>query len=112
MCSSNKWTSNTMVLCKSRCLPRCLMLPTLVNVFLEFVMKELTSLNTNLQLSDSTCIDVRYADNTTLLSIIFEKLQISTKELEDACKKWGMKVNGPKCKILSPSDEPIQIDGY
>ena len=45
------------------------------------------------------------------MSVIFEKLQISTKELEDACKKWGMKINVTKCKILSPSDDSIQIDG-
>jgi hypothetical protein len=89
----------------------CLLSPTLFNIFLEFVMKEIASLNANLELSDTTCIDVRYADDTTLLSVIFQKLLLSTKELEEACKKWGMKVNGPKCKILSPSEESIQIDG-
>ena len=32
-------------------------------------------------------IDIRYADDTTLVSAVFEKLQIVTSELENACHK-------------------------
>ncbi len=89
----------------------CLLSPTLFNIFLEFVMKELKSLDDRLQLRDTLSIDIRYADDTTLLSAIFEKLHLSTSQLERACQKWGMKINGAKCKILSPSDQRIVIDG-
>ena len=67
---------------------------TLFNIFLEFVMKELKSMDSTLKLHDSLSIDIRYADDTTLLSAIFEKLHLSTSQLEKACQKWGMKING------------------
>ena len=42
---------------------------------------------------------------------MFEKLKISTQELEASCKKWGMKINLDKCKIISVDDSNILIDG-
>ena len=89
----------------------CLLSPTLFNVFLEFVMKELSELDRTLALTDTFSTDIRYADDTTLLSAIFEKLKGSTKQLDAACKKWGMKINGAKCKIISPSDQAVVLDG-
>ena len=74
-------------------------------------MKELKSLDPSVRLDDSLSMDIRYADDTTLLSVVFDKLKLSTKELEEACKKWGMKINGAKCKIISPSENEIVIDG-
>ena len=59
----------------------CLLSPVLFNVFLEFVMMELHSLDGALTYADDMSMDVRYADDTTLLSAMFEKLQLSTTEL-------------------------------
>ena len=67
----------------------CLLSPTLFNIFLEFVMEEVKSLDSSLNLTDSLSTEIRYADDTTLLSAIFDKLKLSTSELEQACKKWG-----------------------
>lgn len=89
----------------------CLLSPTLFNCFLEFVMKELSDLDTTLQLTDRLAVDIRYADATTLLSAVFEKLKLSTSQLEAACRKWGMKINEAKCRVISPSEEEIQVDG-
>ena len=75
----------------------CLLSPVLFNVFLEFVMMELHSLDGALTYADDTSMDVRYADDTTLLSAMFEKLQLSTTELEVACARWGMRINVDKC---------------
>jgi hypothetical protein len=88
----------------------CLLSPTLFNLFLEFVMKELKSLTPLLTLNDEMSTDIRYADDTTLIAAIFEKLSISTSELEASCKKWGMKVNPDKCRIISSSTDNIHID--
>ena len=88
----------------------CLLLPTPFNIFLEFVMKELKNLD-EFHLKDALSIDIRYADDTTLLSAVFEKLQLSTAQLETASQKWGIKINGAKCKILFTSDQRINIDG-
>ena len=89
----------------------CLLSPSLFNIFLEFVMKELKDLDRTLILTDSLSIDIKYADDATLLSTIFDKLKLCTSQLDNACKKWGMKINRLKCKIPSPSDESITRDG-
>ena len=73
-------------------------------------MKEMISLDITFKLHDSISIDISYADNTTLLLAIFEKLHPSTSHLDIASKKWGMKINGVKCKIISPSDQRIVIE--
>ena len=74
-------------------------------------MKELSELDRTLALTDTFSTDIRYADATTLLSAIFEKLKGSTKQLDAACKKWDLKINGAKCKIISPSDQAVVLDG-
>ena len=78
----------------------CILSPTLFNIFLEFVMDELTSL-TNFHLEEQMSTEIRYADDTTLISLIFEKLKLSSEELENACKKWGLKINSTKCKVIT-----------
>ena len=89
----------------------CILSPTLFNIFLEFVMKELKSLDQDLQMKNTLSVDIRYADDTTLISTVLNKLKISSGELEEACRKWGMKINGGKCKIISISTDSIKIDG-
>ena len=40
-----------------------------------------------------------------------KKLQLSTLELEQACKKWGLKINPLKCTIMTlDSKAEIEID--
>ena len=74
-------------------------------------MKEVKDVEHSLSLTESLSLDIRYADDTTLLSAIFDKLALTTKQLDDACRKWGMKINGAKCKIMSPENTPIILDG-
>ena len=57
-------------------------------------------------------IDTRYADDTTLVSAVFEKLQIATSELENACHKWGLKINPLKCAVLTTEKNDIKIGNY
>ncbi len=89
----------------------CLLSPTLCNIFLEFVMDELSNRQKELQLDDRLSIGIRYADDTTLVAVIFDLLRISTNELEQACAKWGMKINAKKCKMISPSLDNLTING-
>ena len=56
-------------------------------------MKGVNSLNRDFQLNENMSVDIRYSDDTTLISAVFEKLQLSTLELEQACQKWGLKIN-------------------
>lgn len=89
----------------------CCLSPSLFNVYLEFVMRELRNVDEDLHLVDTVSTDIRYADDTTLLSANFDTLQETTAELEEACRKWGMKINADKSKIISPTDRRITIDG-
>ena len=56
-------------------------------------MKGVKSLNRDFQLNENMSVDIRYEDITTLISAVFEKLQLSTLELEQACQKWCLKIN-------------------
>ena len=51
---------------------------------------------TSFHLSDCLSCDIRYADDTALVALMFEKLELSTNGLEYACRKWGMKINTGK----------------
>ena len=77
----------------------CLQSPILFNIFLEFVMSELQSLQPTLKLDQNLSTDIRYADDTKLISAIFNKLGMSTNELEASCQKCGTKIN--KYNIIS-----------
>ena len=88
----------------------CLLSPTLFNIFLDFVMAELKSIQTSLQLTENLSCDIRYADDTTLIATVFEKLKLSTAELEQSCEKWGVKINSAKTKLISTVQGEISIN--
>ena len=88
----------------------CLLSPTLFNLFLDFLMKELKCLQDEITLNEDLCCDIRYANDTILISATFELLQLSTSQLENACRKYGLKINGDKCKILSQDGKDVTID--
>ena len=55
-----------------------------------------------------TNLSIRYADDATNVFTVFEKLQLSTEELQAACRKWGMKINFSKCKVITSSEKHIR----
>ena len=46
-----------------------------------------------------------------LISCVFDRCKKSNRELEDAIKKWGLKINVCKNKFLPESNRSIQVDG-
>ena len=88
----------------------CLLSPTLFNLFLDFVMDELKCLQEHVTLDNDLNFDARYADDTTIIAAVFEKLQLATDQLQEACKKYGMKINTDKCKVISNSHSNIAIE--
>ena len=54
--------------------------------------------------------DARYADDATLIAAVFEKLQLATDQLQETCKKYGMKISTDKCKVISNSHTNITIE--
>ena len=59
------------------------------NIFLEYVIKGVKSLNRDFQLNENMSVYIRYAEDTTLISAVFDNLQLSTLELEQSCQKCG-----------------------
>ena len=81
----------------------CSLSPTLFNLFLDFVMDELKCLREHATLDNDLNFDARYADDTTLIAAVFEKLQ-------EVCLKYGMKINTDKCKFIFNSHTNITIE--
>ena len=82
----------------------CLLSPKLFNMLLEFVMQEIERMPDEFWLAGENLItNLKYADDTTLISLIFEKLQLATNELHRNVTntKW----NTDKCKVNSPRSE-------
>ena len=92
-------------------LQRCNMSSILFNVMLDYVKKEIHSLDNNFSMSADMSIEIRYADDTTLISTIFDKLKTLKTELEQSCKNGASKINSSKCALLSPeNDAEIVVD--
>ncbi len=90
----------------------CLLSPTLFNIFSEFVLKEIKCIPHRLSMNDKELAQIiKYADDTTLLALGFEKLQQMSSQLQSAYSKWGMKINTKKCKVSALLEEHISIDG-
>ena len=49
----------------------CLLSPSLFNLFLEFVMKDLRNLDNGIQMGEMSINNIRYADDTTLVDLVF-----------------------------------------
>lgn len=67
-------------------------------MFLDFVMQELKCLQEKVTFDDDLSIDLKYAEDTTLIAAAIEHLQLPTPQLENACGKLEMKINADKCK--------------
>ena len=74
----------------------CLLLPILLSSFLEFVVADPKSLWKGFNRYTNLTFDIIYADNTTILSTLFEKLQLSTEDIQAAFRKWVIKINFSK----------------
>ena len=74
-------------------------------------MADLKSSCKEFKLDTNLSFDIRNADDTIIMSTVFEKLQLSTEELQAACRKWGMRINFSKCKVITLSEKRITLEG-
>ena len=84
----------------------CLLSPTLFTLFLHFVMDEIKSFFT---LGDDLNFDARYADGSTLIAAVFERLQLANVQLRESCKKYKTKINTEKWKVICDSTTNLTI---
>ena len=59
----------------------CLLSPILFNLFLDFVMDEIKRLQDRVTLYEDLNFDAEYADDTTLIAAVFERLQLAIDQL-------------------------------
>ena len=56
-------------------------------------------------------LSIKYAEDSRLLVLGFEKLEETTYELQKVCIKSGKKINFDKCRVLKPSVDYVLIQG-
>ena len=54
-----------------------------------------------LKLDTTVNFGIRYADDTTLMSTVNDKLHIASRETKAASNKWGMKINISKSMVIT-----------
>ena len=62
--------------------------PTLFNLLLEFVMNEITCLQDCVTFDEDLNFGARYADDTTIIAAVFERLQLATDYPQEVCKEY------------------------
>ena len=56
-------------------------------------MDEIKCLQDRVTLDDDLNFDAKYADDTTLIAAVFERLQLTIDQLRETCKKHKTKIN-------------------
>ena len=74
--------------------------PTLFNIFLNYIGKELNTENTHLKLGLHTLNHLLFADDLLLLSEARSGLQNCLEQLGKYCNKWNLNVNISKTKAM------------
>ena len=82
---SNRWTPPPVVLGEDRSKRGLPFIAYPFQHILRICHERTETFRRRVHLQDALSIDIRYADDTPLLSAVFEKLQLSTAQLETAC---------------------------
>uniref|UniRef100_A0A8D8SN59 Craniofacial development protein 2 n=1 Tax=Cacopsylla melanoneura TaxID=428564 RepID=A0A8D8SN59_9HEMI len=91
----------------------CILSPLLFNLYSEFIFKEaLEGINCGIELKteDSTITinNLRYADDTVLITKSHAELQLIVNRVIEACENYGLKLNAKKTKIMIVNKKPIR----
>ena len=92
----------------------CISSPCLFNLYTEYIMRNagLEEAQTGIKITGRNIDNLRYADNTTLMTESEEELRSFLMKVKEESEKFGLKVNIQKMKIMASG--PItswQIDG-
>ena len=75
--------------------------PTLFGLFINDLVEDLKSTGKGIQLKEDLSVSsLLYADDLAILAETEEGLQMQLKKLESWCKKWRMRVNIKKTKVV------------
>ena len=94
----------------------CILSPTLFNMYAEYIMRNaLNDWNGGLSIGGWQLSNLRYADDTTLLTTTLEDLQCVLEKVKLESEAMGLRLNVAKTKIMiiggvQPTD-PLMVDG-
>lgn len=91
----------------------CILSPLLFNLYSEFIFKEAlegTTCGIEITSEDSKLIinNIRYADDTVLITKSHTELQLIINRVTQACENYGLKLNAKKTKVMIVSRESIR----
>ena len=92
----------------------CILLPCLFNLYAEYIMKNarLDEAQSGIKISGRNINNLRYADDTTLMTESKEELKSLLMKEKGKVKKASLKLNIQKMKIMASSPITLwQIDG-
>ena len=90
------------------------MSPCLFNLYAVYIMRNagLDEAQAGIRIARKNIINLRYADDTTLMAESEEELKILLMKVKEECEKVGLKLNIQKTKIMASG--PVsswEIDG-
>ena len=92
----------------------CILSPCLFNLHAEYIMKKagLDGVQAGIKIAGRNVNNLRYADDTTLMTDIKEELKSLLIKVKEESEKVGLKLNTQKTKVMaSDSITSWQIDG-
>ena len=92
----------------------CILSPCLFNFYAEYIMRNagLEEAQAGIQIAGRNISNLRYADDTTLMAESEEELKSLLMKVKEESKKFGLKLNVQKTKIMSFGPITLwQIDG-
>ena len=91
----------------------CILSPCLFNLHAEYIMRnaELEEAQAGIKIAGRNIINLRYADDTTLMAESEEELKIPLMKVKEESEKVGLKLNIQKTKIMASGPVTLQIDG-
>ena len=80
----------------------CILLPCLFNLYAEYIMRNagLDEAQTGIKIARRDINNLRYADDTTLMTESEEELKSLLMKVKEESKKVGLKLNTQKTKIM------------
>jgi len=89
-------------LCVCVCDQGCILSPYLFNLYAEYIMRNagLEEAQAGIKIAGRNILNLRYADDTTLMAESQEELK-SFLKVKEECEKVGLKLNIQKTKIMA-----------
>ena len=92
----------------------CILSPCLLNFYAEYILRNagLEEAQAGIKIARRNINNLRYADDTTLMSESEEELKSLLMKMKEESEKVGLNINIQKTKIMAPSNiTSWQIDG-